>query len=164
MKQRILTVLFLTMALFLTGCGQKDADTTPDPDAQPAVDLAACREDMVSRLELTDVVNVETSKLLDLYGIEEEQVSQSACFAAGSGGAFPMEIVMIEGMSEADAEDIQVKLQTRLDNIEEQASSYDPESTALAQNCTVRRDGVYVAMFFSAYEAEMSAIYSGYVG
>jgi len=163
MRKWILTITLLIMALCLTGCGQKDGDSQT-PDEQTVVDLSACREEMVSQLELTDVANVETGKLLDLYGIEETQVNQSACFVAGSGEAFPMEIVMIEATDETNAKDIQEKLQNRLTNIEEQASSYDPVGTKLAQSCTVQLDGVYVAMFFSANEAEMLTIYSDYIG
>ena len=137
--------------------------TEPTPQPEAGTDLAACKADMVSQLGLTDVVEMSVDRLSALYGIAADQVVQSASFVAASGAAFPMEIVMVEAASEDAAADIQTRLENRLAAIEEQASSYDPDSTALAQACSVRRDGCFVAMFFSSYHGEMDGIYAGYL-
>ena len=70
---------------------------------------------------------------------------------------------MLEAADETAAAEIQSKLEVRLAAIEEQASSYDPDSTALAQACSVRRDGCFVAMFFSSEHETMDTIYAGYL-
>ncbi len=146
---------------------EKKEETTPEPAAEhepeaaaQAVDLEACKEKMVSTLDLSDVAEIGASRLLDLYGIKSEWVKASASFAAASGAAFPMEIIMIEATDESAAKQILEKLETRVSDIYEQAASYDPDSAALAKKCPVERDGVYVSMFFSEKYADMQKIFN----
>ncbi len=174
----VAVVLTLTMVLSLAACGSDE--TTPDSTdtedttqsqttedtqgteaTEPAagVDLAALRTQFATDYELTDVLEVETEGLNNLYGITADQVASSASFNAASGAAFPQEIVMIQAVDEAAAADIAGKLESRLSNIAEQAASYDPESLELAENCPVVTDGVYVGMFFSSHYDDMAAAF-----
>ena len=174
----VAVVLTLTMVLSLAACGSDE--TTPDSTdtedttqsqttedtqgseaTEPAagVDLAALRTQFATDYELTDVLDVETEGLNNLYGITADQVASSASFNAASGAAFPQEIVMIQAVDEAAAADIAGKLESRLSNIAEQAASYDPESLELAENCPVVTDGVYVGMFFSSHYDDMAAAF-----
>lgn len=174
----VAVVLTLTMVLSLAACGSDE--TTPDSTdtedttqsqttedtqgtetTEPAagVDLAALRTQFATDYELTDVLEVETEGLNNLYGITPDQVASSASFNAASGAAFPQEIVMIQAVDEAAAADIAGKLESRLSNIAEQAASYDPESLELAENCPVVTDGVYVGMFFSSHYDDMAAAF-----
>lgn len=174
----VAAVLTLTMVLSLAACGSDE--TTPDSTdtedttqsqttedtqgteaTEPAagVDLAALRTQFATDYELTDVLEVETEGLNNLYGITADQVASSASFNAASGAAFPQEIVMIQAVDEAAAADIAGKLESRLSNIAEQAASYDPESLELAENCPVVTDGVYVGMFFSSHYDDMAAAF-----
>ena len=174
----VAVVLTLTMVLSLAACGSDE--TTPDSTdtedttqsqttedtqgtetTEPAagVDLAALRTQFATDYELTDVLEVETEGLNNLYGITADQVASSASFNAASGAAFPQEIVMIQAVDEAAAADIAGKLESRLSNIAEQAASYDPESLELAETCPVVTDGVYVGMFFSSHYDDMAAAF-----
>ena len=174
----VAVVFTLTMVLSLAACGSDE--TTPDSTdtedttqsqttedtqgtetTEPAagVDLAALRTQFATDYELTDVLDVETEGLNNLYGITADQVASSASFNAASGAAFPQEIVMIQAVDEAAAADIAGKLESRLSNIAEQAASYDPESLELAENCPVVTDGVYVGMFFSSHYDDMAAAF-----
>lgn len=174
----VAVVLTLTMVLSLAACGSDE--TTPDSTdtedttqsqttedtqgtetTEPAagVDLAALRTQFATDYKLTDVLDVETEGLNNLYGITADQVASSASFNAASGAAFPQEIVMIQAVDEAAAADIAGKLESRLSNIAEQAASYDPESLELAENCPVVTDGVYVGMFFSSHYDDMAAAF-----
>ena len=174
----VAVVLTLTMVLSLAACGSDE--TTPDSTdtedttqsqttedtqgtetTEPAagVDLAALRTQFATDYELTDVLDVETEGLNNLYGITADQVASSASFNAASGAAFPQEIVMIQAVDEAAAADLAGKLESRLSNIAEQAASYDPESLELAENCPVVTDGVYVGMFFSSHYDDMAAAF-----
>lgn len=175
----VAVVLTLTMVLSLAACGSDE--TTPDStgtedttqsqttddtqSTEPAagVDLAALRTQFATDYELTDVLDVETEGLNNLYGITADQVASSASFNAASGAAFPQEIVMIQAVDEAAAADIAGKLESRLSNIAEQAASYDPESLELAENCPVVTDGVYVGMFFSSHYDDMAAAFQSAV-
>ena len=153
-------LLSLVLVLSLAACGGEETtettETDPatqtetqepagtDTDTTGAVDLAALREKMVADYQLTDVLELETA-----YGISADLVKSSASFNAASGAAFPQEIVMVEAADENAAAQVAEKLTNRLSSIAEQAASYDPDSLALAEKCTVVTDGVYVGMFFS---------------
>ena len=152
-------VLTLTMALSLAACGEEPGtnentengqNQTSSNETGKTVDLAALRTQFVTDYSLTDVLEVETEGLNNLYGITEDMVKNSASFSASSGAAFAQEVVMVEAVDESAAATVAEKLETRLSTIAEQAASYDPDSLALAEKCKVVTDGVYVGMFFSS--------------
>ena len=158
-------VLTLTMALSLAACGEEpgtnentenDQNQTSSNETGKTVDLAALRTQFVTDYSLTDVLEVETEGLNNLYGITEDMVKNSASFSASSGAAFAQEVVMVE---ESAAATVAEKLETRLSTIAEQAASYDPDSLALAEKCKVVTDGVYVGMFFSSHYDDMAAAF-----
>ncbi len=128
-----------------------------------AADLAACKKEITSNISLNDVSDVDKDSLLDMYGIDGGKVKQSACFVAGSDGAFLKEIVMIEATDEAAAADMEKLLKDRLAAIEEQAASYEPDSASLAKASPVIGNGAYVAMFFASEHDAMKKIYKTYV-
>ncbi len=128
-----------------------------------AADLEACKKEITSNISLSDVSDVDKDSLIDMYGIDGGKVKQSACFVAGSDGAFLKEIVMIEATDEAAAADMENKLKERLAAIEEQAASYEPDSASLAKASPVIRNGAYVAMFFASEHDAMKKIYKNYV-
>lgn len=170
-KALFAVLMTLTVLLTLAACGGQDQKTPSDPKTPDssqteqndgnmtnAVDLNALREKMIADSSLTDVLPVETAALENIYGIQADQVKNSASFNASSGAAFPQEIVMIEAVDETAAADIAQKLEGRLATIAEQAASYEPDSKALAEKCKVVTKGVYVGLFFSShYDAMVSA-------
>ena len=134
-------VLTLTMALSLAACGEEPGtnentengqNQTSSNETGKTVDLAALRTQFVTDYSLTDVLEVETEGLNNLYGITED---------------------------ESAAATVAEKLETRLSTIAEQAASYDPDSLALAEKCKVVTDGVYVGMFFSSHYDDMAAAF-----
>ena len=159
-------VLTLTMALSLAACGEEPGtnentengqNQTSSNETGKTVDLAALRTQFVTDYSLTDVLEVETEGLNNLYGITEDMVKNSASFSASSGAAFAQEVVMVEAVDESAAATVAEKLETRLSTIAEQAASYDPDS--LAEKCKVVTDGVYVGMFFSSHYDDMAAAF-----
>lgn len=128
----------------------------------PSVDLGTVKNAIVSGAGVVDPLDVPTSRLESLYGIDTSLVKQAASFVTIEG-AFPDEIVMIEAVSEEAAEMIQVLLGIRLSEVKEQSKSYDPENYALAQQCTVGRKGAFVSMFLAPQHAKMKAIFDSYV-
>ena len=128
-------VLTLTMALSLAACGEEPGtnentengqNQTSSNETGKTVDLAALRTQFVTDYSLTDVLEVETEGLNNLYGITEDMVKNSASFSASSGAAFAQEVVMVEAVDESAAATVAEKLETRLSTIAEQAASYDP--------------------------------------
>ena len=104
-------------------------------------------------------MDLAPARLLALYGIEEADIKESACFVT-MDGIFPDEIVMIKAADTDAADRIEEKLNTRLDEIKVQSQSYDPENYAIAQECKVFREGNVVALFVSAKHADMEAIFN----
>lgn len=152
MKNVMCVFLSIVMLVSLTACGG---------DQAVCVDLQAVKTDILTQLSITDPIELSDDKLLSLYGIPADSMASQACFLVTSD-IFPAEILMIEAVDANAADDIAVKLQMRLDSLKVQSQSYDAESYAIAQACTVLADGMYVAMFFSEYGAEMEAIYNSY--
>ena len=100
-------VLTLTMALSLAACGEEPGtnentengqNQTSSNETGKTVDLAALRTQFVTDYSLTDVLEVETEGLNNLYGITEDMVKNSASFSASSGAAFAQEVVMVEAV------------------------------------------------------------------
>ena len=82
-------VLTLTMALSLAACGEEPGtnentengqNQTSSNETGKTVDLAALRTQFVTDYSLTDVLEVETEGLNNLYGITEDMVKNSASF------------------------------------------------------------------------------------
>lgn len=144
----ILFAAFLMLSLF--ACGE---DTVKD------IDIKAVKEQIISELAIEGALDLASERLLALYGIEEADITESACFVT-MGGVFPDEIVMIKAVDGDAADRIEAKLNTRLDEIKVQSQSYDPENYAVAQECKVLREGNTVALFMSAKHADMEAVFN----
>lgn len=151
MKNLLCAALALAMMLSFAACGSTTAD----------VDIAAVKTEIIETVPVTDPIEISTDKLMSLYGIAAEDVSENASFLVMSD-IFPAEIIMIKAVDTDAAATVAAALQTRLDSLKVQSQSYDAESYAIAQACTVMTDGTYVAMFFSEHGAQMEEIYNSY--
>lgn len=122
---------------------------TEVPAEQPAAtSLIDIRDKMLSDLGISDYMEISPSRLLDLYGIQEADVAQSGSFATMSG-AFPGEVILLEATDEAAAGRIAAALQNRLNEVLNQYKTYDAETYALAEACTIDTDGKIVSMLLS---------------
>ncbi len=152
LKKTMALLLCLMLVFSFAACGQ---------DTPAEVDLAAVKAKLYSDIPVTEPIELSADRLTSLYGIAADSVAQNESFLVMSD-IFPAEIIMIKAVDTAAANDVAAKLQTRLDNLKVQSQSYDAESYAIAQACTVMQDGVYVAMFFSEDGAAMETIYKSY--
>jgi len=128
----------------------------------PEVDLERVLDAIISGVGANDPLVIPAERLSDLYGIDSSLVKQAASYVTIEG-AFPDEIVIVEAVSEKDAETIAILLENRLSEVKEQSKSYDPENYALAQQCTVGRKGCFVSMFLAPEHAKMNEIFNRYV-
>ncbi len=110
-----------------------------------------------------DYVEVSAAQLLNLYGIQEADLAQSASFATMSG-VFPGEVVLVEAVDDAAAARIAALLQTRLNEVLNQYKTYDAETYALAEACTIDTDGRVVSMLLSPQRSEMRKILADSLG
>ncbi len=139
-----------------------EAKPAEEEKSSAAVNLESVKNAIITIVGIQDPLDVPTSRLSSLYGIESSLVKQSACFVTIEG-AFPDEIVMIEAVDEAAANSIKALLDNRLEEVKEQSKSYDAENYALAQQCSVDKKGCFVTMFLTPQHANMKVIYNGVV-
>ena len=153
MKQRtIALILSLLLALGLTACGGKE---------EVAADLTDVRGAMLEVQAPDEPWLLETDALKNLYGIEADDVQQSASYVTMSG-TFPDEIIHVQAVDEKAAERIQSALKARLSEVMVQSQSYDPDNYAAAQKCTVTVNGTYVALILSPEQESLRAVYDEY--
>lgn len=145
--------------------GTNQNDPAAETSTQPIedVDLAALADQMLSDAGITDTIPVSADSLASVYGIDGSKIVSSAAYNASANGAFPQEIVMIEATDEAAAGDIAAQLTSRLESIATQAASYDPDSLALAEKCSVITSGDYVGLFFSEHYDQLAGAFQSAV-
>jgi len=154
MKKACSLLLAVILLLSITACSSGSAKE---------VNLEEVRTKIVGDLSIENPTMLSTADLLDLYGIQEADVKQSACFVTMSG-VFPDEALMVEAVDSAAAQRIQEKMENRLKEVKNQSQNYDAENYALAQKCAVETNGTYVSLFLSAKYEEMKSVYHGYFG
>ena len=176
-----ITVALLLLMLALAACGGNSeepaetestevTETTEEPaetteeTAEPAEeveeaaetvaetsDLMAPANQMIQEAGITDAIPVSAEALTNVYGLDPAQIVAAAGYNAASGGAFPQEIVLVQASSADNAAAVAQAFTNRLSDIAAQAESYDPDSLALAQKCSVVTNGDYVGLFFSEH-------------
>lgn len=164
----------LTAVLFscsLCACGQQvlekrnvatDSQSSEAPVGQTApsdtgISLTAVRDKILSDLQITEYLEMDAGRLLNIYGINQEDLAQSACFTT-MAGTFPHEVILVEAADEAAAQRIAEKLQHRLQEVQNQYRDYDAESYAMAELCAVETDGLIVSLFLSPDHEAMREI------
>lgn len=155
--KKITALLLLLVALCsFVGC-EKSVEANPSLELKEVV-LSDVREAMIHEIGAAEPFLLETEALMNLYGIDSQWVASSAGFVT-MNGTFPDEIILVEAVDEASAEEVRGKLENRLAEVLVQSKTYDAENYAAAQACTVRVDGVYVCLILSPEQERLSEIY-----
>ncbi len=153
-------LLAFVMIFALAACSDNTGDGNNDGNSDTAVvDIETVKETIISELSITDARSLDSSRLLDLYGIKEEDVTASACFVT-MNAIFPDEVIMVNAVNKDKAQEIAEMLQTHLDAVKVQSQSYDAENYAIAQKCEVMTEGLTVALFLSPDQEAMVEIFN----
>ncbi len=153
MKRIVCLVLAVVCMLSLFACNKGENTTGKD------IDIQAVKEQIITDLKAEGAMDLAPARLLALYGIEEADIADSACYVT-MDGVFPDEIVIIKATDSDAAKRVEEKLNTRLEEIKVQSQSYDPANYAIAQECKVLKEGNTVALFMSPNHADMEAIFN----
>ncbi len=161
MKKFLIISLAIFLAFTFSGC-ESNNPATAENQPEINVDLTAVRDEITNTLSIQDAILIESADLLDLYGISEDILLQSASFVT-MDGTFPHEIVMTQGKDSSCADKIEQSLTARLSEVLLQSKSYDAENYALAQECKVIRTGNFVSIFLSPLQNDMLSVYQEFV-
>lgn len=160
-KPAALLLMLLCLLLLLCACGTGSVESQdPIPEQTPvneseAVVLSDLRQSVIDILGISDPLLLETPMLMDLYGIGEDLVRQSASFVTMTG-TFPDEVILVEAIDQIAASVIAEKLQNRLDEVMVQSKTYDAENYAAAQKCQVTQNGAFVTLILSPKQADIA--------
>lgn len=150
MKRIIGAVLAFVMLFAFCACSDGKTNT--------AVDIASVKSQIISELKIDGAMDIASTRLLDLYGIEEVWIADSQCFVT-MDGVFPDEVIMVRAADKSAVTQIEEKLNARLNEVKVQSQSYDPENYAIAQECKVITQGTVVALFLSPDHEVMEKIF-----
>ncbi len=145
---------------------ENTSETTSEPISETGIkeiDISAIKEKIITDLKIEDAMDIATDRLSDLYGIDSNDVEESACFIT-SNGAFPEEVIMIKAKDSDAQKRIAQLLETRIEDVKVQSESYDAENYAIAQKCKVITNGNFAAMFISASHEQMEKIFAQSIG
>lgn len=160
MKKFISLLIAIIIAFSFAACSPDNAEQSQGNDAV-TVDLAAVKANMIEQLSPVEPIDLQTESLLDLYGINAEDVAESACYTT-MDGVFPEEVIMVKATDQDALARIEEKMNTRIDAVKVQSQNYDAENYAIAQKCEVQKNGNYIAMFLSPEYDTLTQIFNSY--
>lgn len=150
MKKIFAIVLSLIMALSLASCG----DAAPECTASLGDIYAKITESIdmpYEKLELS------ADDLLDYYGIDGSKFTEVVAVQDACG--YKDEIVMLKAADEAAAAEAVTALNEHIEYQKETMKNYDPAQYEILTSSKVEAEGLWVAMFISGSQDEMTEIY-----
>lgn len=179
MRKKVLSILLAgAMALSLAACGSKEnADNTtltpaPTEEATPSTepgqeentennqsaevdfDVNEMMNLIAERVDLPAMMEGGETELTELYGIAADKVEAFA-IRVPMMNVTATELAVFKASSDEAVEDVKAGVQSRIDNLIEQWSTYLPAQLALVENNKVLVQGRYVFLIIA--EEETSA-------
>lgn len=151
MRKYLFPVLIL--AVLLSACGGRTGQL-PLPDELWAA--------IQAEVTLPDMTDTGSDYLESLTGIHPEQYEQALCLLLAEGTA-PDEIILVQAVDEDAAQDIQRKLEDRLDYKSRSVQQYLTEYQSVVEGGVVRQDGLAVSLIVSAQIDEIIQVYIGLI-
>lgn len=151
MRKYLFPVLIL--AVLLSACGRRTGQL-PLPDELWAA--------IQAEVTLPDMTDTGSDYLESLTGIRPEQYEQALCLLLAEGTA-PDEIILVQAVDENAAQDIQRKLEDRLDYKSRSVQQYLTEYQPMVADGVVRRDGLAVSLIVSEQIDEIIQVYIGLI-
>lgn len=137
-----LMMMLLCMLVVLCGCGGKE-------EVAKDVNISLLLDDMKSTLEesgnFVEMMDFTSDDIALLYGIETAEMSQFAG-TISKVGTNSDEILLIEVSDAATADKVAEKLENRYQAKANEAKDYLPEEYEKIQNCSVLKNGKFVAL------------------
>lgn len=146
MKKWIAALLLAALALTLSACGGKKAET-------PAAEVKLA--DVLAEFGTGDEMLALTEEdMADIYGIEAADMKQFAA-CVNSTGIKADEIVLVEAADAAAAARVKEALDNRFQSKLNELDGYLPEEFAVAKACKVEARGNFVSMIVAPNAADL---------
>ena len=148
------TGIWLLLGLLLclqVGCAEK-RPPFPAP--------AALYAEVEAAAALPEMISVDGDYLLAVTGIDPE-AEESFVYALPTDLG-PEEVLLVLAVDEGAAEEIQKKLETRLEDRRTDAERYMTEYLPILQKAEVRRDGLLVSLLIAEDMEAVRAVYDKY--
>lgn len=162
MKKLLVLLVSALILTSFTACGKTDnsqSQNQSSASAESSVKLSDVLTEIKSQVTLPEMtVYSDAEDLLDMYGIEEQDVKQFVA-EVNSSGLEQDEIVLIEAVDSDAAGRIEEKLQNRYDNKLSQNENYNPEQAEIIKACEVEVNGNFVSLIVSPDAEQITEIY-----
>lgn len=142
------TFAALAACLLLTGCGNNGGESASTGDTSTVSTVAKTpaekTAEVLDTVELPEMAEVTTDKLLAYYGIEEADVTDFSAYVAGAG-VYPDEFGVFVAVDEAAAQKIFEKLEKRIEKQEKTYKDYSPDEMYKFEGAYLAVNGVNVS-------------------
>lgn len=176
MRKKVLSIILVgAMVLSLAACGKKEASDntnttqTPSEESAPSTeteqdkdtednqnasvdfDVNEMMNDIAQRVELPAMMEGSEAELTELYGIAADKVEAYA-IRVPMMNVTATELAVFKASSDEAVEDVKAGVQSRIDNLIEQWSTYLPAQLALVENHKLLVEGRYVFLIIAEEE------------
>lgn len=150
MKRFVSILLLCLMAVSFAACKKEDE--------AKVLDIQAIKSEIIEKVGIESPMDLGAERLLALYGIEEADVKDSACFMS-MGGTFADEVILVTAKDKDAADRVEACLDSKLEQVLNQSKNYSPEDYAIYQEIKVLREGETLALFIHRDHKEMQEIF-----
>ena len=155
MKKLFCAILAVMMLLSLAACGGEDNNQSKVPTN---LNLTEIYTTMTSGVEMPDMMQVDSSMLLDLYGLKSSDYTQAVVYLCVNSLRAD-EIWLLEA-ADADAlARLKSKAQARLDQKDAESVTYSPEQNAIVKAAKLFEAGNYLVMIVSPEATAIEAAF-----
>ena len=151
MKKRNLLILFLLMLMVFSACNNNKKEDLE-------IDLPELLETMEEASKWEGMMNIGKKHLTNLYAIDEDEVT-AFIGVMKTDGISADEIIIIEAKDAKSAEDLEKKLQTRLDAKATEAKDYLPEEYKVIEEAEILRKDKFLTLIVATNAEELADIF-----
>lgn len=159
MTKRLLSLLLTLCLCLCAGCSQQPETTAPSAQSQPqqqSLDLQALYLQMSAKLP--DMLTVDGTMMLDLYGIRESDCLQ-AVVAVCSTNLQTDEVWLLEARDPEALARLQTLARARLDVKESETENYLPDQYVIVKDARLIAHDNYLVMLVSAQADALESLF-----
>ena len=158
MKKIFCVIFALSMVLSLAACNQQETTGTTGNAAPTELNMTEMYTTITNGIEMPEMMSLDASMLLDLYGIREEYCKQAVVYLCVNSLRAD-EIWLLEATDAASLETLKQLMNSRLNQKDAESANYDMEQNAIIKAAQVIEVGNYLVMIVSPDAAAMATAF-----